>query len=82
LAHHVRDRLGFGFPHGFGPRLTEATLGLVKADLQVCGVVLPRFSELPEYLKDLDGISLEISKRTRGEYTNVYFERRVPSTNA
>jgi len=62
--------------------INEATLRLIKADLKTCGVVLPRFSELPEYVKDLGGITLEISKRTRGEYTNVYFERRVSSTNA
>ena len=58
--------------------ITESTLPLVKGDLKALGLVLPRFSKLPAYLQDLAGIALEITKLTKGEYTNVYFNKRIP----
>ena len=59
--------------------ITEASLPLVKGDLRKLGLELPRFSELPAYLTNLEGLTLEITKRTKGEYTNVYFTKRIPA---
>jgi hypothetical protein len=57
--------------------ITHKSLPFVKGDLHTLGVQLPRFSELPNHLEALLDQTLEITKRTRGEYTNVYFNRRL-----
>ena len=57
--------------------ITHKSLPFVKGDLHTLGVQLPRFSELPHHLEALLDQTLEITKRTRGEYTNVYFNRRL-----
>lgn len=57
--------------------ITQKSLPFVKGDLQTLGVVLPRFSELPNHLDDLLDQTLEITKRTKGEYANVYFNRTI-----
>ncbi len=38
---------------------------------------LARFSELSTRLDELLDVTLEVTKRTRGDYTNVYFNRRI-----
>jgi len=40
-------------------------------------VQLPKFSELPQHLDALLDQTLEVTKRTKGEYSNVYFNRRI-----
>lgn len=62
--------------------ITHKSLPFVKGDLQTLGVVLPRFSELPNHLDALLDQTLEITKRTRGEYSNVYFNRRLDIAGA
>jgi len=57
--------------------ITHKSLPFVKGDLHTLGVQLPRFSDLPNHLDQLLDQTLEITKRTRGEYTNVYFNRRL-----
>lgn len=58
--------------------ITKASMRFVKGDLKILGLKLPRFRELPEHLKDLEGLTLEVTTQTKGEYTNVYFKKRIP----
>ncbi|MCO6439007.1 MAG: DUF669 domain-containing protein [Phycisphaerae bacterium] len=57
--------------------ITQASLPFVKGDLKTLGLELPRFSDLPAHLETLLDRTLEVTKRTKGEYTNVYFNRAV-----
>jgi hypothetical protein len=59
--------------------ITQASLPLVKASLQTLGLVLERFSDLPHRLDELLNLTLEVSKRTKGEYANVYFKKLIQS---
>ena len=57
--------------------IRQASLPYVKGDLKTLGIVLVKFSELAGRLEELLDVTLEVTKRTRGEYTNVYFNRRI-----
>ncbi len=57
--------------------ITPAALPFVKGDLKTLGLEMPRFSELPSHLDELLDLTLEVTKRTKGEYANVYFNRRI-----
>ena len=57
--------------------ITPAALPFVKGELTTLGLELARFSDLGSRLGELLDATLEITKRTRGEYTNVYFNRRI-----
>ena len=57
--------------------ITQASLPFVKGDLKTLGLELPKLSELPNHLDRLLDHALEITKRTKGEYTNVYFNKRI-----
>ena len=57
--------------------ITPAALPFVKGDLKTLGLELARFSELNDRLGDLLDMTLEVTKRTRGEYSNVYFNKRI-----
>jgi hypothetical protein len=57
--------------------ITPAALPFVKGDLKTLGLELPKFSDLAGRLKNLLDVTLEVTKRTRGEYTNVYFNKRI-----
>jgi hypothetical protein len=57
--------------------ITQASLPYVKGDLRTLGLELSKFSELSGRLDALLDVTLEITKRTRGDYTNVYFNRRI-----
>lgn len=56
--------------------ITPAALPFVKGDLKTLGLELAKFSDLGHRLDELLDVTLEVTKRTRGEYTNVYFNRR------
>jgi hypothetical protein len=64
--------------------ITSASLPFVKGDLKMLGVDLPRFSELPQHLEGLLDKHLLVTKKTREEFTNVYFNRLldVPAAGA
>jgi hypothetical protein len=55
--------------------ITSASLPFVKGDLKMLGLVLPRFSELPQHLDGLLDKKLQVTKKTRDEFANVYFNR-------
>jgi hypothetical protein len=57
--------------------ITHAALPFVKGDLKTLGLELAKFSDLSGRLQDVLDATLEISKRTRGDYTNVYFNKRI-----
>ena len=55
--------------------ITQASLPFVKGDLKTVGLQLGKFSELPSRLGELLDLTLEVTKRTKGEYTNVYLNK-------
>ena len=57
--------------------ITAASLPFVKGDLKTLGLILTKFSELAGRLEELLDATLELTKRTKGEYANVYFNRRI-----
>ena len=57
--------------------ITAASLPFVKGDLKTVGLALTKFSELEGRLEELLDATLELTKRTKGEYANVYFNRRI-----
>lgn len=57
--------------------ITQASIPYVKGDLKTLGIELSKFSELSGRLEELLDVTLEVTKRTRGDYTNVYFNRRI-----
>lgn len=57
--------------------ITPAALPFVKGDLKTLGLQLTKFSDLQQRLEELLDITLEVTRRTRGEYTNVYFNKRL-----
>ncbi|MEN6406997.1 MAG: DUF669 domain-containing protein [Thermoguttaceae bacterium] len=59
--------------------ITEATLPIIKADLTTLGLTLAKLSDLPHYLESLHGKTLEVTKRTKKGYMNVYFHKQSRS---
>ena len=49
----------------------------LKNDLHVCGLDLGKLSELPGKLGKLLDVMLEVTKKTKGENENIYFNRRI-----
>ncbi|HPQ70610.1 MAG TPA: DUF669 domain-containing protein [bacterium] len=56
-------------------------LKYLKADLLLCGLELAKLSDLPNRLNELLDVGLEVTKRTRGEYSNIYFNKRIVLEN-
>ena len=54
----------------------------LKNDLFVCGLKLEKLSDLAQHLAELLDVKLEVTKRTQGEFTNVYFNRRIVTEDA
>lgn len=57
--------------------VSSENLGWLKHDLHVCGLDLVCLSELPTHIDQLRDIELDVTKRTRGDWDNVYFNRRI-----
>jgi hypothetical protein len=56
---------------------TPNTLAFVKADLEMCGLKLEALSDLPAQLQKLVGVTVELTKRTKGDHHNIYLNRRL-----
>lgn len=56
---------------------TEQSRGWLKRALLTCNLKLDRWSELPGRLNDLLNVVLEVTVKTNGQYTNVYFNKRI-----
>lgn len=61
--------------------ITDRSLPFVKGDLKKVGLELKRLSELPARIGEALDKTLEVTKKTKGEYVNVYFNRllAIPS---
>jgi len=57
--------------------LLSGLLQYVKKDLQTCGVHIQGISELPNQLEKLLDLKLEITKKTKGENENIYFNKLI-----
>jgi hypothetical protein len=55
------------------------SLRWLKHDLQLCGVALEKLADLPLQLERLLDVELAITTRTRGDWQNVHFNRRLSS---
>jgi len=60
--------------------ITENTLKFVKKELEVCGLRLDRFDELKTRVQELHGRELEVVKVTKGEDSNIYFNRTLQAS--
>ena len=56
---------------------SRENLKWLKTDLHTCGLDLEKLSDLYKHLGQLTGVKLEVTKRTKGDYENVYFNRRL-----
>lgn len=56
---------------------SKENLKWLKTDLHTCGLDIEKLSELPARLGDLLDVKLEVTKRTKGENENIYFNRRI-----
>jgi hypothetical protein len=61
--------------------ITKKSLGFVKGDLEKFGLELKRLSELQNYLDELKGRRLEITVRTKDEYTDVIFDKLIDAAD-
>lgn len=57
-------------------------LAWLKHDLALCGLELDKLSDLPARLDALVGVDLDVTKRTRDEWENVHFNRRLSASHA
>jgi hypothetical protein len=53
--------------------ITEKTLAFLKDDLARCGVHLDRLSELPLHLDEMFGMKINVLKKTKDQWTDIYF---------
>ncbi len=53
--------------------ITDRTRDYVFDDLRLCGLELEKFSDLKFHLHDLIGVELEVTRRTKENNVNVYF---------
>lgn len=57
--------------------ITENTIRFVRKELDACGMRLERFDDLKNRIHELEGLELEIVKVTKGEDSNIYFNRTL-----
>lgn len=57
--------------------LTRENIRWLKGDLHTCGLDLDKLSDLPANLERLLDVTLEVTKRTKGDNENIYFNRRI-----
>ncbi|MDX1982441.1 MAG: DUF669 domain-containing protein [Bryobacteraceae bacterium] len=60
--------------------ITEKTIPYIKEDLEICGLTLAQFSELPREMGSMAGTEVDVNKRTKDGRYDVYFVR--PKANA
>ena len=59
---------------------TKENVKWLKKDLYTAGLELQKLSELPANLDQLLDVTLEITKRTRGEYEDIFLNKRIKTT--
>lgn len=62
---------------------TKENFSWLKADLKVVQLNPPleKISDLPKRLNELLDVALEVQVKTKGENTNIYFQKRIPGPN-
>ena len=55
--------------------ITENSVQYVMEDLKLCGLHLQKFSDLNRNIHELIGVELEVTKRTKGEFADIYFNK-------
>jgi hypothetical protein len=61
--------------------ITEKSLAFLKDDLERCGLRLDRLSELPAHIEEMFGLKINVLKKTKDQWTDIYFvkvERQDP----
>jgi hypothetical protein len=53
--------------------ITEKSLQFLKEDLECCGVHLERLSDLSLHLDEIFGLKINVMKKTKGQWTDIYF---------
>lgn len=61
---------------------THNTMKFVKTDLLTCGLGIDRLSQLEANLSQLLDVKLEVTKKTKGDNENIYFNRRITTTDS
>ena len=56
---------------------SEDNVKWLKQDLYTCGLQMDKLSDLPGKLETLLDVGLEVTKRTKNEFENIYFNRRI-----
>ncbi len=62
--------------------ITDKTRSYVVDELRICGLEDLKFASLAQQLPDLIGVELEVSRKTNGENTNIYFKKQCGDTRA
>ncbi len=65
--------------------ITERTIPFIHKDLALCGIQMDALSELSSRLPELVSLRLEVTKRTRDNYEDIFFDRNLsagPAANA
>lgn len=57
--------------------ISEANIKWLKTDLSVCGLNLGKLSDLQSRLEDLLDVKLRITKKTVGDFENIYFNELI-----
>lgn len=57
--------------------MNENNVKWLKKDLIICGIKLSKLSDLANHLEDLLDINLEVTKKTNGDFENVYFNKFI-----
>lgn len=62
--------------------LTDENIRWLKIDLKKCGLEIAKVSDLPAHLDRLLDVKLLVTKKTNGEFTNIYINRRLSEGEA
>lgn len=62
--------------------ITENTMAFVKEELELCGLELRRFSDLPNETSRLVGVQVDVVKRTKDNRYDIFFARPRAMTAA
>ena len=57
--------------------ITDKTQHYVADEVKLCGLQLPRFSDLKLNLHQLIGVEIEVTRKTHGDHVNIYFNGLV-----
>ena len=57
--------------------VSKENIRWLKEELHICGLDLKKLSDLPANLERLLDVKLEVTKRTKGDNENVYFNQRI-----